>query len=328
MLLTLLQFFATKFLFLALHLESGCFPRPLTAREEAAAFSALRAGDAAAREKLIRHNLRLVAHIVKKYYALPGDQEDLVSIGTIGLMKAVDTFDATRKARFSTYASRCIENAILSPAHFGMEKRIHLSHAMTHLRQNGFFGSRENGSFFLLQRVSCEGCGLTPLYILQVSLAGPRTTVEAQAFFRMYHSYSEITNPSDRMRWCRYGLDLLQKEVAAMVGMEEWPYRDLESGAFHRSFTPELADKLAALYGIPVEGILDDYTLFLHRGGGDFLRRYREAKGWSRLQLADHAKVSRTSIRCWESGQKTISQKCFCHLVENLGSDFPFMLRM
>ena len=69
-------------------------------------------GDAAAREKLIRHNLRLVAHIVKKYYALPGDQEDLVSIGTIGLMKAVDTFDATRKARFSTYASRCIENEI------------------------------------------------------------------------------------------------------------------------------------------------------------------------------------------------------------------------
>ena len=102
----------------------------------------------------------------------------------------------------------------------------------------------------------------------------------------------------------------------------------LESGTFHRSFTPELADKLAALYGIPVEDILDDYTLFLHRGGGDFLRRYREAKGWSRQQLADHAKVSRTSIRCWESGQKTISQKCFCHLVEKLGSDFPSMLRM
>ena len=113
MLLTLLQFFATKFLFLALHLESGCFPRPLTAREEAAAFSALRARDAAAREKLIRHNLRLVAHIVKKYYALPGDQDDLISIGTIGLMKAVDTFDSDRRARFSTYASRCIENEIL-----------------------------------------------------------------------------------------------------------------------------------------------------------------------------------------------------------------------
>ena len=152
MLLTLLQFFATKFLFLALHLESGCFPRPLTAREEAAAFSALRAGDAAAREKLIRHNLRLVAHIVKKYYALPGDQEDLVSIGTIGLMKAVDTFDSTRRARFSTYARRCIENAILSPAHFGMEKRIHLFRAMTHLRQNGFFGAERAVPFFCFRR--------------------------------------------------------------------------------------------------------------------------------------------------------------------------------
>ena len=119
MLLTLLQFFATKFLFLALHLESGCFPRPLTAREEAAAFSALHAGDAAAREKLIRHNLRLVVHVAKKYYAQPSDQEDLISIGTIGLMKAVDTFDSTRKARFSTYASRCIENAILTRTNAG-----------------------------------------------------------------------------------------------------------------------------------------------------------------------------------------------------------------
>ena len=190
------------------------------------------------------------------------------------------------------------------------------------------FWSRESGFFFLLQRVSCEGRGLTPLYILQVTLAGPRTTVEAQAFYRMYHSYADIPNPWDRLRWCRYGLDLLQKEVAAMVGMEEWLYRDLESGAFHRSFTPELADKLAALYGIPVEDILDDYTLFLHRGRGDFLRRYRETKGWNRQQLADHAKVGRTSIRCWETGQKTISQKCFRLLAENLGPDFLSMLRM
>ena len=141
MLLTLLQFFATKFLFLALHLESGCFPRPLTAREEAAA-----------REKLIHHNLRLVAHIVKKYYALPGDQEDLVSIGTIGLMKAVDTFDATRKARFSTYASRCIENAILSPAHFQMEKRTHSFCKAAQMRQNGFSGLRKAVTFFYFKR--------------------------------------------------------------------------------------------------------------------------------------------------------------------------------
>ena len=157
MFLSLLQFFATKFLVLALHLESGSFPKPLSAREEQAAFAALRAGDTAAREKLIRHNLRLVAHIVKKYYALPGDQDDLVSIGTIGLMKAVDTFDPTRRARFSTYASRCIENAILSPAHFGMEKRIHLFHAMTHLRQNGFFGAERAVPFFCFRGCHVRG---------------------------------------------------------------------------------------------------------------------------------------------------------------------------
>ena len=116
MLLTLLQFFATKFLVLALHLEAGSFPKPLSAREEIETFAALRAGDPTARETLIRHNLRLVVHVAKKYYAQPSDQEDLISIGTIGLMKAVDTFDSTRKARFSTYASRCIENAILTPA--------------------------------------------------------------------------------------------------------------------------------------------------------------------------------------------------------------------
>ena len=127
MLLALLQFFSAQFLYLALHLESGSFPRPLTPKEEAAAFAALRAGDSAARETIIQHNLRLVAHIAKlrlvahiakKYYALPGDQDDLISIGTIGLIKAVSTFDSTRRARFSTYASRCIENAILTKTPF------------------------------------------------------------------------------------------------------------------------------------------------------------------------------------------------------------------
>lgn len=110
----LFRFFASRFLYLALHLDTGSFPRPLSAREEAAAFRALARGDPGARDTLIRHNLRLVAHIAKKYYAAPGDQEDLISIGTVGLIKAVNTFDSTRPARFSTYASKCIENAILS----------------------------------------------------------------------------------------------------------------------------------------------------------------------------------------------------------------------
>ena len=137
MLLELLQFFSAQFLYLVLHLESGSFPRPLTPKEEAAAFEALRAGDSAAREKIIQHNLRLVAHIAKKYYALPSDQDDLISIGTIGLIKAVNTFDSTRRARFSTYASRCIENATLSPRPFWrtwLEKRA------------GFSGFRRGGA--------------------------------------------------------------------------------------------------------------------------------------------------------------------------------------
>ncbi len=112
MLFTLLQFFAGNILYLALHLETSRFPQPLSAKKEAEAFAALRAGDESAWDTLVQHNLRLVAHVTKKYYATPTDQEDLISIGTIGLMKAVRTFDATRHARFSTYASKCIENEI------------------------------------------------------------------------------------------------------------------------------------------------------------------------------------------------------------------------
>ena len=124
---------ATRLLYLALHLETGSFPRPLNAREEADAFAAYHAGDAAARDKIIRHNLRLVAHIAKKYYAAPGEQEDLISIGTIGLIKAVESFDCTKKIRFSTYAARCIENVILSQRN---KRRLRWRNGCL-LRQNG-----------------------------------------------------------------------------------------------------------------------------------------------------------------------------------------------
>ncbi|PWM58310.1 MAG: RNA polymerase subunit sigma-70 [Subdoligranulum variabile] len=110
-----LQAAAGHVLYLALHLESGSFPRPLTPAKEREAFAALRAGGpdaAAARDRLIRHNLRLVAHVTKKYYAATAAQDDLISIGTIGLIKAVDTFDPARASKFSSYASRCIENEL------------------------------------------------------------------------------------------------------------------------------------------------------------------------------------------------------------------------
>ena len=89
------------------------FPPPLSAAEEQAAFLAKREGDDAAREKLILHNLRLVSHIVRKYYGTAKNQEDLVSIGSSGLIKAVDSFNVHNGARFATYAAKCIQNEIL-----------------------------------------------------------------------------------------------------------------------------------------------------------------------------------------------------------------------
>ena len=102
-------------LFFTLRLDrgTGSFPRPLKADEERACLEAAAAGDLNARNKLIEHNLRLVAHIMKKYYTQTGDQDDLISIGTIGLIKAVNTYRPDKNIKLGTYASRCIENEIL-----------------------------------------------------------------------------------------------------------------------------------------------------------------------------------------------------------------------
>ena len=109
--------------YMALHVvNSGSFPRPLTAAQERECLEAYHLrNDMEARNTLIEHNLRLVAHIIKKYYSSVRDQDDLISIGTIGLIKAVGTFDYTKGTRFATYASRCIENEILM--HFRASKK-------------------------------------------------------------------------------------------------------------------------------------------------------------------------------------------------------------
>lgn len=96
----------------SLQLSTGSFPRPLTAEEEKHYLQRSAQGDLEARNILIERNLRLVAHIMKKYYAQASDQEDLISIGTIGLIKGITTFDASKGARLATYAARCVENAI------------------------------------------------------------------------------------------------------------------------------------------------------------------------------------------------------------------------
>lgn len=99
--------------------NGGSFPKPLTAREEREYLERAAQGDLEARNVLIERNLRLVAHIMKKYYTQTSDQEDLISIGTIGLIKGISTFDPKKGARLATYAARCVENAIHPPGcHF------------------------------------------------------------------------------------------------------------------------------------------------------------------------------------------------------------------
>ena len=100
-------------LFCSLQLQTGSFPKPLTEEEERHYLELSAQGDLEARNVLIERNLRLVAHIMKKYYAQTSDQEDLISIGTIGLIKGITTFDASKGARLATYAARCVENEIL-----------------------------------------------------------------------------------------------------------------------------------------------------------------------------------------------------------------------
>lgn len=110
-----LGFALSGLLFFILHVTgSGSFPRPLSAQEEKDCLERFKNGDMKARNELIEHNLRLVAHIIKKYYANSNDQDDLISIGTIGLIKAVNTFDSRKGIRLSSYAARCIENAIVT----------------------------------------------------------------------------------------------------------------------------------------------------------------------------------------------------------------------
>ena len=102
----------------ALQLSTGSFPKPLSAEEERQYLRRSAEGDLEARNILIERNLRLVAHIMKKYYAIASDQEDLISIGTIGLIKGITTFDTSKGARLATYAARCVENATLTPMRF------------------------------------------------------------------------------------------------------------------------------------------------------------------------------------------------------------------
>ena len=123
----------------ALQLQTGSFPRPLTAKEERHYLELAAKGDLDARNILIERNLRLVAHIMKKYYAQTADQEDLISIGTIGLIKGIETFNMEKGARLATYAARCVENEILM--YFRSQKKSAQDVSLSDLIETGADGA-------------------------------------------------------------------------------------------------------------------------------------------------------------------------------------------
>ncbi len=212
-----LQAAAGQVLYLALHLESGSFPRPLPPAQEQAAFAAMAAGDTAARDRLIRHNLRLVAHVAKKYYAAPDNQDDLISIGTIGLIKAVDSFDPARRVRFASYASQCIENEI----------RMHLRRVR-----------REAGTVSLQEPLEGDGGLLTLADTLPDDAVMEDDCERRDAVLRLRALVAALPERERRLLTLRYGLDggdpQTQQQVAALFGISRSYVSRLEKRALAR----------------------------------------------------------------------------------------------
>lgn len=184
---------------------TGSFPQPLSAAREREVLAAMQAGDPTARDVLIEHNLRLVAHVVKKYYASREDQDDLVSIGTIGLIKAVSTFNPDKNIRLATYACRCIENEILM--YFRTLRKQNQEVSLSEPIDNDSDGN----AISLLDVISCEDTLLE-----QVELSDQQQL--------LYHCLSTALEPREReILLLRYGLSgrqpLAQREVAELCGI-------------------------------------------------------------------------------------------------------------
>ena len=197
---------AGGFLYFARHLTaSGSFPRPLTAAQERECLQKIKEGDQQARDYFIEHNLRLVAHIIKKYYASYKEQEDLISIGTIGLIKAVGTFDSNKGIRFATYASRCIENEILM--HFRGRKK----YAQDLYIQDPIDVDTDGNALTLMDIMAQDGDILED--------------VDRKLKSDRLHSYinQALDAREQQVIRLRYGLDgkapMAQREVAALLGI-------------------------------------------------------------------------------------------------------------
>ena len=197
-------------LFFTLRLSggSGSFPRPLKAAEERAYLERAAQGDLEARNLLVEHNLRLVAHIVKKYYAQTGDQDDLISIGTIGLIKGISTFKSDKNVRLATYASRCIENEIL----------MHLrktSSQKTELSLDEPLNTDWDGNELLLSDVLGTENDLEPrerhIISLRFGLDGAREQTQKEVADRLGISQSYISRLEKRI------IARLKKEIVRMM---------------------------------------------------------------------------------------------------------------
>ena len=170
--------------------------------------------------------------------------------------------------------------------------------------------ARVSPDFYILCRTDHGKPRFAPLVVHRFRLVAPRNLPETQRFTRQYHSYQEIGNVPDRLRWCRLHLGLLQREVAERVGVTTPFYIDMETGACTH-YPATVMDKLAALYQVPVEELLDEYNLFLYKGQARQIIALREKLGLSRTAFAWQFGISERSLRAWESGEKVISKGCW-----------------
>jgi RNA polymerase sporulation-specific sigma factor len=207
-------------LFYSLQLQTGSFPKPLTAEEEKHYLECSAQGDLEARNILIERNLRLVAHIMKKYYAQTADQEDLISIGTIGLIKAVSSFDTSKGARLATYAARCVENEILM--YFRSQRKSAQDVSLSDYIESG----TEGAALSLMDVVSEE-----------VDLLEQVTTREnVQQLRRLMKTC--LTEQEQQVLALRYGLDgnppCRQREVARTCGISRSYVSRIEKRALEK----------------------------------------------------------------------------------------------
>ena len=204
----------------SLQLSAGSFPKPLTEEEETRYLALAAQGDLEARNILIERNLRLVAHIMKKYYAVASDQEDLISIGTIGLIKGITTFDGTKGSRLATYAARCIENEILM--YFRSQKKSAQDISLSDCIETG-----SDGAALSLLDVVAEDCDLLE------QVAGRELAEQLhQAVDRC------LTDQERQVIDLRYGLSgcmpLRQREVAQILNISRSYISRIETRALQK----------------------------------------------------------------------------------------------